>query len=57
MFSICRIPETWRHVDGHLEVETWKLWDIDMRRGNMEKWIHEDMDNIGHEDMEIEIRT
>ncbi len=33
-FSVCRIPETWRH--GEIEMETWKQEDIDIKDGNME---------------------
>ncbi len=41
-FSICRIPETWRHGHGEgenndMEMETWKHGNIYMRHGNIDK--------------------
>jgi hypothetical protein len=37
-FSICGIPETWKHGHGKMKMETSKHGDIDMRHGNMETW-------------------
>jgi hypothetical protein len=44
-FSVCEIPETWRH--GHRVMETWRHI-----HGDMETWRNRDMETWRHEDME-----
>jgi hypothetical protein len=34
-FSVCGIPETWRHGHGDMEMEKWKHGDIDMRHDRL----------------------
>jgi hypothetical protein len=42
IFRFSEFRKIGRH--GHMEVETWKYVDRDMRQGNVEKWRHGDMD-------------
>jgi hypothetical protein len=59
LFSVCGIPETWRHGSGDMEMETWRHEDMktwrhevgDMetgRHGNMETWKHGEMEIWRH---------
>jgi hypothetical protein len=40
-FSVCGIPESWRHGHGDMDMETWKHRDIDIetwKHGEIETW-------------------